>query len=316
MNAELFSNLMGVGAMAAFVLLAASMVGRLRQRGRVRRRLETVLNILDAGDLPVANEPKRGGQQSNRRRYYFEALDRRYPLSGWAKTSGIALGAALATVACVFPALTFFGMSMLIGGPLALLLGVGTGWTVGNFIEQRYREQFQRVFLVAIEDFARMVRFGVMASRAFDAVASSAPDPVGPVLRKIALEVSLGATLGPSLGREARRIKVSEMAMLSAVISIQSRVGGRLAESVGNLTQLLRERLDDRHRLRAATSEPKISLLILCAVPFAGVGLQAATQPQIIETLLGSARHLLGVGVGMILAGMVVSFFIVRSASR
>ena len=135
MNAELFSNLMGFSAMAALVLLSGSLVGRLRQRGRVRRRLDTVLNILDAGDLPVANEPKRGGQQSASRRPYFEALDRRYPLSGWAKTSGIAFGAGVVTVACVLPALTFFGMSMLVGVPLALLLGAGTGWTVGNFIE-------------------------------------------------------------------------------------------------------------------------------------------------------------------------------------
>lgn len=315
MNAEL-SDLVGVVVVAAMVLLAGSVIGRLRRHARMNRRLDIVLNILEAKDLPVATETTQRGQQSARQQPYLAALNRRYPLSGWARTSLIVVAAGLVAVACTLPTLIFFGIQALVATLLSVLLGCGVGWTVGNFIEQQHRERFQRAFLVAIEDFGRMVRFGVMAPRAFEAVASSAPDPVGPVLRKIALDVSLGTSLGAALGQEARRIRISEMAMLSAVISIQTRVGGRLAESVGNLTQLMRERLDDRARLRAATSEPKISLYILCAVPFAGVGLQALTQPQIFDTLLGSARHLLGIGVGMILLGMTVSFFIVRSASR
>ena len=314
---ELSSNLIGFLGMAALVLLVWTAIGWLRQRARVGRRLESVLDILEAKDLPVATATERkSGQQGAKRMPYVAALDRHYPLSGWTRTAPIVLATGLVTALVTAPAMIFFGMPVLAGVLLSLLLGSGAGWTVGNFIEQRAREQFQSAFLVALEDFERMVRFGITSSRAFEATASNAADPVGPVLRKIALDVSLGTSLGAALGQEARRIRISEMAMLSAVISIQTRVGGRLAESVGNLTQMMRERLNDRHRLRAATSEPKISLLILCCVPFAGVGLQAATQPQLLETLLSSARHLLGIGVGMILTGMVVSFFIVRSASR
>ncbi len=310
------TDLVGFGVMLTLVLLAGAVVGLLRRRGRIKRRLEPVLDILEAKDLAVAPTERKGGQQSARQVHYASVLDQRYPLSGWARTTIIVIVTGLATGVAALPALVFFGMPVPIALPVALLLSCGAGWAVGNFIEQHHREQFQQAFLVALEDFERMVRFGVLSSRAFESIASSAADPVGPVLRKIALDVSLGASLGAAIGQEARRIRISEMAMLSAVISIQSRVGGRLAESVGNLTQMLRERLDDRSRLRAATSEPKISLLILCAVPFAGVALQAATQPELIETLLSSARHLLGIGVGMILTGMVVSFFIVRSSSR
>lgn len=310
------TDFIGFGFMLALVLLGGGVVGLLRRRGRVKRRLESVLYILEAKDLAVTTTQAKSGPQRTRQLRYFGALDQRYPLSGWARTTLIVAATALVAGAASLPALIFFGLSVLIALPVALLLACGAGWTVGNFIEQRYRELFQQAFLVALEDFERMVRFGAMAARAFDAVASSAADPVGPVLRKIALDVSLGAPLGAALAQEARRIRISEMAMLSAVISIQSRAGGRLAESVSNLTTMMRERLDDRQRLQAATSEPKISLLILCAVPFAGVGLQAATQPEIVDTLLGPARHLLGIGVGMILAGMVVSYFIVRSSSR
>ena len=85
---------------------------------------------------------------------------------------------------------------------------------------------------------------------------------------------------------------------------------------MGNLTDMLRERNDNRARTKAATSESKISLLILCFVPFAAVGIQSQLQPDMVETLLGSGRHLLGIGVGLIVIGLVVAWLLVRSAGR
>ena len=306
----------GVFVLAALALFVGVVSESLRRRARVGKRLEAVVGILYAEDVPEVAPKSSGGQQGSRPAPYVAMLDRRYPLSGWARTSLIALTAGVLTAACVLAALTFFGVPVLAGLPLALLVAFAAGWAIGDTIEARNRERFQSAFLVAIEDFERQVRFGVMASRAFDSMASSATGTAGEVLRKVALDVSLGDSLGEAIGREARRIRSGEMAMLSAVISVQTQVGGRLAEAVRQLTGMLRERIDNRHRMRAATSEPKISLLVLCALPFAGVGLQAATQPELFETLLSSARHLLGIGVGMILLGMVVSFFIVRAASR
>ena len=135
-------------------------------------------------------------------------------------------------------------------------------------------------------------------------------------LRRVVLDTDFGVPLATALEREARRVRIGEMAMLAAIFSTQTRTGGGLAESVGNLAGMLRERIDNRARARAATSEPKITLIILAFVPFAAVGIQAASQPALVGTLLGEARHLLGIGAGLIATGLAVAFFLVRGAGQ
>ena len=214
------------------------------------------------------------------------------------------------------PALTFVGMPVVYAVLLGLLLALGFGWNVGTFLEQRKRVLFNDRFLIAVEDFQRMVRFGIATSQAIKSIAASAEEPVQSSLQRVRLDVDFGVPLGTALGREAHRVRIGEMAMLAAILATQSRTGGGLSESVGNLAEMLRERIDNRSRIKAATSESKISLIILTGVPFAAIGIQGAMQPELVTTLLDQARHLLGIGVGMIAAGLTVAWFLVRRAQR
>ena len=118
------------------------------------------------------------------------------------------------------------------------------------------------------------------------------------------------------MAREARRVRMSELAMLAAIISTQSSTGGNLSEAVGNLASMLRERLDNRSKLKASTAESRVTLIILSVVPFLGVGLQAFMQPELLAVLMGEGRHLLGIGLGFITAGLVISYFMIRNAQR
>lgn len=297
-----------VGAVA---LTGTVLAGRLRERKRLRRRLRAFADILEVSET-VAASPATAGDDGDRRALATR-LDAWYPLAGGVRTALIAAVAAVAVAATLLPALLFFTVGLTLAAAAAVGLAGAAAWLTGHILEQRQKDLFQERFLVAIEDFERMVRFGIPATQALGSSGSGADEPVRSSLRKVLHAVDLGVPLGGALAEEARRVRVSEMAMLAAIVSTQSRTGGGLAESVSNLTQMLRERIDSRTRLRAATSEPKISLIILAAVPFAGVGLQAATQPQLIDTLLTSGRHLLGIGAGLIVAGMLVAVLIVRS---
>ena len=222
----------------------------------------------------------------------------------------------MAAAAVLLPAFAFVGMPWLLALALAPAVGAGLGWSVGSTLEARGRQRYSERFLVAVEDFERMVRFGIGTGQALGSIAQSAEEPVQSSLRRVALDVDFGVPIGVALAREARRIRISELAMLSAIVSAQSSTGGRLAESVGNIGEMLRERLDTRERTKASTAESKISLVILSFVPFAAVGLQAVSQPKIVETLFVHQRHLLGIGVGLIVTGLVVAWFIIRSAQR
>ncbi|MCY4012165.1 MAG: type II secretion system F family protein [Gammaproteobacteria bacterium] len=284
----------------------------IRRRIRMGRRM-LPLNIPE-GDQP--GEQASAVEQPGGERPVVSFLRRLYPLSGGPRTAAIAVACGAVSGTLLVPALVFVGLP----GPLAvvagLLLGTGMAVTVGTFREQRMRELFQDRFLVAIEDFERMARFGIGTSQAIASIAASAEEPVRPTMAKVALDADLGVPLAVAIGREARRIRISEMAMLAAIVSTQTRTGGGLTEAVANLAQMLRERIDNRARLKAATAESKISLIILSLVPVAAIGILATTQPEVFRTLLGSARYLLGIGVGLIALGIAVAFFMVRAASR
>lgn len=299
--------ILGLGVLA----LAAN--DALRQRARIRRRIEPLAGVLDVGELPV-EVPVR--EQVAEVAPLAAALDKRYPLAGGRGTALIAGGSGFAVVLVLAPALSFVGMPVVFAVALAVLVAVGFAWNVGAFLEQRKRLLFNDRFLVAVDDFQRMVRFGISTAQAFQSIAGSAEEPVGTSLRRVASDANFGVPLGVALGREAHRVRISELAMLAAIMTTQSRTGGGLSESVGNLAGMLRERIDNRSRTKSATSESKISLIILTGVPFAAIGIQAALQPELVQTLLNDARHLLGIGIGMIAAGLAVAWFLVRSAER
>lgn len=305
---------LGLILIVALGFLAVSLNEALRNRARIRRRIAPLGGVLDAGEDPVQT-PEQDQEQAERNPF-ANLLDKRYPLSGGVRTGLFAAGAGLVTAAALVPALDFVGMPLLFGLPLGILLGAGFGWNIGSILEQRKRVQFNDRLLIAIEDFQRMVRFGISTGQALNSIAASAEEPVRSSLRRVAAQADFGVPLGVALGREAHRVGISELAMLAAIVSTQSRTGGGLAESVGNLAEMLRERIDNRSRIKAATSESKISLIILSCVPFAAIGIQSVLQPDLVDTLLDQARHLLGIGTGMIAAGLAVAWFLVRGAQK
>ena len=313
MDVDTSTLALGALLVAGLVVVAVAANDALRRRTRIRRRMDPLAELLDATEASVV-VPVR--EQVAEIAPFVAMLDSRYPLAGGVRTALVAAVAGLVAAFAFVPALTFVGMPVVYAVLLGLLLAFGFGWNVGTFLEQRKRVLFNDRFLIAVEDFQRMVRFGIATSQAFKSIAGSAEEPVQSSLQRVRLDADFGVPLGTALGREAHRVRISEMAMLAAILATQSRTGGGLSESVGNLAEMLRERIDNRSRIKAATSESKISLIILTGVPFAAIGIQGAMQPELVTTLLDQARHLLGIGVGMIATGLTVAWFLVRSAER
>lgn len=303
----------GGALIVGLVVLTVVVNEALRNRVRIGRRVAPLADMVGGGEKPEAVP---AGPQTTEQHALAGMLDRRYPLAGGVRTALIGSAGALVVLVALVPSLVFCGMPTALAIVVGLLLAIAAGWTVGATLEQRQRLQFNDRFLVVIDDFQRMVRFGIATSQALKSIATSAEEPVKTSLRRVTLEADFGVPLGVALGREAHRIRISEMAMLAAIVSTQTRTGGGLAESVGNLAEMLRERIDNRHRMKSATSESKISLIVLSGVPFAAIGIQAFLQPELVNTLLNDARHLLGIGAALIVAGLVCAWFLVRDAQR
>lgn len=307
----------GVVACAAVALWAASAWQGFRLRARIRERMLAVdlFMALEEDEETLTARPVDDGEAVDEHAV-VAFLDRRYPLAGGMRAGLAAIASAAVASVAGAGAFVFFGMPLLFALVGGLGLGALVGWNVGAFLEGGQRIRFSDRLLAAVDEFQRMVRFGMPMAEAFGAIAEGAEEPVQESLRRVRHSTGLGVPLAAALEREAHRVRVSELAMLAAIFATQAKVGGGLAESVGNLADMLRERKDNRARMKAATAESKLSLIVLSCVPFAAVGIQGATKPEIFNLLLGDARHLLGIGAGLVLLGLASAWLLVRRMQR
>ena len=315
MTGEYLFGLLGVVAALGFGFVAVTASDALRARTRIKRRMQPFTELLGIEEpgRQVAAAPVEVGDDENRALAW---LNGRFPLAGGVRVTVIVILSAVAGFAAAAPLLVFVGLTPVLAVPAAVAVAVGLGLNVGSAMENGKRNEFNDRFLLAMEDFQRMVRFGIPAMQGLKSVSEAAEEPLKASLRKILLETDFGVPLDQAMAREARRVRMSELAMLAAIISTQTSTGGNLSEAVGNLATMLRERLDNRSKMKASTAESRVTLVILSIVPFLGVGLQAAMQPELFGVLLGEGRHLLGIGLAFIVAGLAISYFMIRGAQR
>ena len=301
-----------VALLASITLMAAQ---GMRRRARIRRRMGPVMGLLavETAETTAVSARKQRGEGRNS---LIAWLDARYPLARGGRTALVGLVGGAVVFAVLVPVLGFFGLSYAFAVVAAGSLGGAFAWNLASMLEAARRNEFSNRFLVVLEDMQRMMRYGIPTQQALKSAASAADEPVRTSLRNILLETEFGTPIGAAMDREARRVRVAELSMLAAVVSTQSATGGSLSETVDNLARMLRERLDNRSRMKASTAESRITIVILAFVPFAAIGLQALTQPELVNVLLSDARHLFGIGVALIVAGLVISWMMIRGAQR
>lgn len=307
--------------LVAALVAAASGAGalyltdRLHARAKVNRRLQSLGEIVGASEtaaVPMPTVQSGNGETAA----WVTWLQQRYPLAGGTRTGAIAIAVGALTLVFLIVLLIFVQTPPLLAVVLAIAGSVGAGWGIGSMLENAKREEYNDRLLLAMDDFQRMVRFGIPTLQALSSAAETAEEPLRSSLRNVLLETGFGVPLEHAIAQEARRVKMSELAMLAAILSTQASTGGTLSESVGNLAMMLRERRDNRAKMKAATAESRITLIILALVPVIGVGIQGATDPEVVSKLFGEARHLLGIGLALIAGAFVLSWLFIRSAQR
>ena len=317
MNLPFFVELALVGIVAIGLAYAAAWATEtLRTHSMVRRRMRTFAESLSVDETARPAQVATPRLFRERQNALLAWLTGRFPLAGGGRVVTVIICVAVVAFAALTPFLTFLGMSALAAVPFSLASASAFGWSIGTALENGKRDEFNDRLLLAMEDFQRMVRFGMSAMQSLKSVGDSAEEPLKTTLRNVLSETGFGVPLEQAIAHEAHRVRMSELAMLAAIISTQSTTGGNLSEAVGNLAAMLRERHDNRAKMKASTAESRVTLIILSLVPVLGVGLQAVLQPGILTVLFGEARHLLGIGLGLIVAGLAMSWFMIRGAQR
>ena len=136
-----------------------------------------------------------------------------------------------------------------------------------QFKANRTRKKMQDQFPVALDVFVRGLRAGHPIAAALDLLTVEMPDPIGSQFGVVVDEVTYGAELRDALESLAERWDLDDMRMFVVSLSVQSETGGNLAEILENLSQVIRERQSMMLKVRALSSEGRMTGVMLTALP-------------------------------------------------
>ena len=144
-------------------------------------------------------------------------------------------------------------------------LGLPT-MVIGKIAESR-RKKLVEQFPVALDVFVRGLRAGHPVASALELVTTEMVDPIGSEFGIVLDEVTYGLELRDALQNMADRSGVEDMQMFVVSLSIQAETGGNLAEILDNLAKVIRDRAAMMMKVRALSSEGRMTALILTLLP-------------------------------------------------
>lgn len=156
--------------------------------------------------------------------------------------------------------------------PLAIAVGIlagvgGPHMAVSRMIRKRL-DRFVALFPDAIDLIVRGVKSGLPVIESVAAVGREMADPIGVEFRRIADSVRFGQTLEDAMWQAAGRLDTPEFRFFVISLAIQRETGGNLAETLTNLSEILRRRRQMRLKIKAMSSEARASAMILGSLPF------------------------------------------------
>jgi tight adherence protein B len=177
-------------------------------------------------------------------------------------TISAALG-GLSALLCLQLGLPWY-MALLCG--FVALLGIPR-WFLG-VVRNRRMEKFLTDLPDAIDIMVRGLRSGLPMSDAMKIIASETGPPIGPEFLEVVEGQRVGIKIEQGLERMYERVPLQEVNFLAIVMNIQSKTGGNLTETLGNLSKVLRDRRKMKARIISASQEAKSSAAIIGCLPF------------------------------------------------
>ena len=163
----------------------------------------------------------------------------------------------------------------------------------------------------------RLSGAGVPPLEAIAVVAEDTRPPVQPVLRSVCDGLIAGLDADTALISVARRVRIAEFTLFTAVLRLQRRSGGGISSTFANLSLALRQRRSTALKAHSSTAQTRLTLLVLSLMPVLVLVAQSFIAPQSVDILFGTdtGNTLLHWGVGLVIAGLLVAPPSPRAAS-
>lgn len=169
---------------------------------------------------------------------------------------------------------------------LAAFVGAfGLPRKVISIMKSRRQKMFVEEFANALDVIVRGVKSGLPLGDCLNIIANESAEPVKSEFAELVHQQRIGVPIQTCLEKMHERTDIPEVGFFSIVIAIQQKAGGNLAEALGNLSQVLRDRKQLRNKVQAFSSEAKSSAAIIGSLPFLVTLLVYLTTPEYISLL-------------------------------
>ena len=294
-------------ALGALLLLVGALGGP-GQSGKARRRRLEEVKARHLPGNPIETQLRKVAAQRassldkrvTRLLSNPDMLRRRIEAAGKSWTLG-RYAKGCAGLGCVTMLLLLLrGMPFLLSLFLGLLVGIGLPHFYLGWSAKRRLKKFLTKFPDAIELLVRGLRSGLPISETMQIVGGEVADPVGSEFRNVSDRMRIGHTMDAALQETADRLATPEFQFFVITLAIQRETGGNLAETLGNLADVLRKRLQMKLKIKAMSSESKASAYIIGALPFSVFLIVYLTNPDYMIKFFQDPRLMIAGGGGLV----------------
>lgn len=284
-----------VGIGTLMVALAIILVFSSEREKRVRKRIDRI---------------KQSNKPPTQQELIKQSLRRAHPQSGATSSRSFGEwlyyrlefgGVALTVKKYVIYNLVLFlvvSLVVLVFVTPSILLAVLTGFALGTGLPHLYvgscikrrKKKFIKLFPDALDLIVRGLRAGLPAAKSMQSVAAEVPEPVSSVFREITEQIMLGVTMEKALADMAKRLGMTEFDFFVTSITLQRETGGNLTEILSNLSEVLRQRMMMRLKIKALSSEARASAIIVGSLPFLVFGAVSVMSPDYMRPLFEDSR--------------------------
>jgi tight adherence protein B len=249
-----------------------------RYRGAINRRLVLTKQNASAQEVLEILRRERG----------LIGLDNKYfaKLNHLIMQTGLRLdGKWLIAIACSSGLLFFALFGVGFGyGPISFILAALSGaLSLALFLalmRSKRIAKFSGQLPDAIDVIFRGVKAGYPFTIALGLVAKEMVDPIGTEFGMTSDEINFGSDMGAALDNLFYRVGHEDLLYLTMALKIQNETGGTLAEILSRLARLLRQRAMLRLKVRAISSEGRLSAVVLTLMPFVLFGIISLVRPD------------------------------------
>lgn len=281
-----------LGAVLLLSGLAYALAGR--RPTAIRLRLDEVLQLDGHRPLPVHDPARRNENLQKRLREAEKRAEegqKRRSLKEQLAEAGFEIEPKQFYLISAAAALLLAGLAhLLVGVPILtlsflLIGGLGLPKLVVKIAANKRRTAFLRALPDALEAIVRAIKSGQPISEALSIVARDFEGPIAEEFSRAFDEQKLGLPLAECLLRLSERMPLAEMRMMAMAVSIQMQTGGSLAETLSNLSNVIRGRERLARKVKAVSSEARVSALIMGCLPLFIMASLGAINPDYIGLL-------------------------------